>query len=68
MGETFGYELNNSVEVSTTQNMTYIDAIFTPNILNIETLAYVSYFSYHEPLLSITTPHDDTYSLNNDDL
>lgn len=42
--------------------MTYIDGIFTRNILNVEILAYVFYFSHYRPLLSIIPAHDNTHS------
>ena len=57
--ETFGLQLINSVDVSTTRNMTCIDGIFSRNLQNLQTLAYVSYFSHHRPLLAITVSEDN---------
>lgn len=54
MTETFGCTINNSVDVSMIRNMTCNDGVFTRNVSNVQTLAYVSYFSHHRPLLSIT--------------
>lgn len=60
MTETFGCTLNNSPDISTTRNMTCVDGVFTRNLSDVKTLAYVSYFSHHRPLLSITSQDDVT--------
>lgn len=60
MTETFGCTLNNSVDVSTTRNMTCVDGIFTRNIPKAQTIAYDSYFSHHRPMLTFTSGNNST--------
>lgn len=49
-----GLELSNDLATSTSRNSTCIDAVFYRHIEKLETREYVSYFSTHRPLLSIT--------------
>jgi len=49
-----GLELSNDLATSTSHNSTYIDAVFHRHIEQFETSGYVSYFSTHRPLLSIS--------------
>jgi endonuclease/exonuclease/phosphatase (EEP) superfamily protein YafD len=47
-------ELSNGLATSTSRNSTCIDAVFYRHIEQLEMREYVSYFSTHRPLLSIT--------------
>jgi len=60
MRDTFNLELNNDPAVSTTKDMTCIDAVFTRHIDHVQTMNYISYFSYYNPLLSITDGRQST--------
>ena len=51
--EKFNLTMNNSPSQSTTNYGTTIDAVFTRFIDNIESHTYVSYFSYHKPIISV---------------
>ena len=55
MCDNFGLRINNNPDISTTRGNTSIDAVFTRHIEDLETRNYISYFSYHKPLLSITS-------------
>jgi len=54
--------MNNDPAISTTRADTCIDAVFTRHVEYLQTMNFVSYFSYHKPLLSITAqqPHSVT--------
>lgn len=54
MEETFGLQLKINPTLSTTRGGSCIDLIFARHIDKIDTKSYISYFSYHKPLLSIT--------------
>jgi len=41
-------------------NNTCIDAVFTRHVDNVQTMNYISYFSYHNPLLCITDGRQST--------
>lgn len=61
--ETFGLQINNNPKESTTKSGTTLDAIFTRYLENIESRTYISYFSYHKPIISvlpIEPPTDDS--------
>lgn len=63
-----GIDLSNNVGTSTTstsRNLTYIDAIFYRHIKQLETREYISYFSTHRPLLSITR---HSYAVNDENV
>lgn len=59
MRECFGCELSNSIDVSTTRDMTCIDGVLTRNVTDVQTRAYISYFSNHRPLISTTLCNDN---------
>ncbi|KAF0766696.1 Uncharacterized protein FWK35_00005846 [Aphis craccivora] len=48
----FSFQLNNDPTISTTKSGTIIDAIFTRYIDNVQSQMYVSYFSYHIPIIT----------------
>ena len=48
------FSMNNDPAISTTKGDTCIDAVFTRHVEYLQTMNFVSYFSYHKPLLSIT--------------
>ena len=54
LDDTWNLKINNDISLPTTKGSTCIDAVFSRNMNQIKTLNYVSYFSYHNPLLSIT--------------
>lgn len=54
-----GLQLTNDVAISTSRNSTCIDAVFSPrHIEHFKTREYISYFSTHRPLLSVTSRTD----------
>lgn len=55
MHDRLGLVLNSDLAVSTTRSSTCIDAVFSRYIEHFETKAYISYFSTHRPLLSVTS-------------
>ena len=52
LNTTFNLKMCNNRTESTTWSKTTIDAVFQRYVDNIETKAFVSYFSYHKPLVS----------------
>jgi len=54
MQDNWQLELNNDPAISTTRGNIYIDAVFTRHVEHLQTMNFISYFSYHKPLLSIT--------------
>ena len=52
LNTTFNLKMCNNRTESTTRSKTTIDAVFQRYVDNIETKAFVSYFSYHKPLVS----------------
>jgi len=48
------FSMNNDPAISTTRGDTCIDAVFTRHVEYLQTMNFVSYFSWHKPLLSIT--------------
>ena len=54
MKDTFDLQINSDPALSTTRNGTCIDAMFTRHV-GMETQNYISYFSYHRPLISVVS-------------
>jgi endonuclease/exonuclease/phosphatase (EEP) superfamily protein YafD len=54
MKDTFDMELNNDALEATTRNGSCIDGVFSRGFSALQTQNYISYFSHHRPLLSIT--------------
>lgn len=50
--EKFSLQLNNNPNTPTTNSGTTIDAIFTRYLDNVETRTYITYFSYHNTLVT----------------
>ncbi len=48
----FSLQLNNDPTISTTKSGTTIDAIFTRYMDNVQSQMYISYFSYHMPIIT----------------
>jgi len=69
MRECFSCELSNSIDISTTRNMICIDGVFTRNVCEVRTRAYISYYSHHRPLLTTTIRNGNNetavYTVNN---
>lgn len=55
MNTELGLQLSNDSSISTSRHSTCIDAVFSRHIDHLETRHYISYFSTHRPLLSITS-------------
>jgi endonuclease/exonuclease/phosphatase family metal-dependent hydrolase len=53
MEETFGLKLMSNPQCSTTRDKSCIDMVFARNVDNLKCANYVTYFSYHRPILSI---------------
>lgn len=51
----FDLDVNNDPSIGTTRAGTCIDGVFTRYVDNIKTRDYISYFSYHKPLMSAIT-------------
>jgi endonuclease/exonuclease/phosphatase (EEP) superfamily protein YafD len=54
MEETFGLKLMSNPQCSTTRCKSCIDMVFARNVDNLQCANYITYFSYHRPILSIT--------------
>jgi len=54
MRDRWKVELNNDPAISTTRCNTCIDEVFKRHVEHLQTMNFISYFSYHKPLLSIT--------------
>jgi endonuclease/exonuclease/phosphatase (EEP) superfamily protein YafD len=56
MEETFGLKLMSNSQCSTarSKSCTSIDMVFARNLDNLKCANYITYFSYHRPILSIT--------------
>ena len=50
--EDLNLSMNNDPTVSTTRHGTTIDAVFIRYLDNISTIPFISYFSYHKPLVT----------------
>ena len=48
----FNLRINNDPAESTTRYNTTIDAVFSRHLHKIESKTYVSYFSYHKPIIT----------------
>lgn len=51
--EKLNLKINNDPQVSTTKYGTTIDGVFSRYLEDIKSQSYVSYFSYHKPIVSI---------------
>lgn len=49
----FNLTMNNNPTIPTTKSGTTIDAIFTRYLNNVESQNYISYFSYHKPIITV---------------
>jgi len=45
--------MNNNPTIPTTRSGTTIDAIFTRYLNNVQSQNYISYFSYHKPIITV---------------
>jgi hypothetical protein len=54
MEETFGLKLMSNPQCSTTRSKSCIDMVFARNVDKLKCADYITYFSYHRPVLSIT--------------
>ena len=61
----FGLTMSNGRNFSTTKYKTTIDAVFNRHLNRFESKLFVSYFSYHKPIVSVVKICDDD-SDNND--
>jgi hypothetical protein len=59
MRNDFGLHLS-SDKSPTTLGGSCIDMVFTRHVDSLRCYRYISYFSYHKPILAITTDNDDT--------
>jgi endonuclease/exonuclease/phosphatase family metal-dependent hydrolase len=53
MEETFGLKLMSNPQCSTTRSKSCIDMVFARIVDNLKCANYISYYSYHRPILSI---------------
>jgi hypothetical protein len=53
MEETFGLKLMSNPQCSTTISKSCINMVFARNVDNLKCANYITYFSYHRPILSI---------------
>lgn len=53
LDEKFKLKLNTDRTQSTTRSGTTIDAVFSRNLPNLHSKLFVSYFSYHKPIISV---------------
>jgi endonuclease/exonuclease/phosphatase family metal-dependent hydrolase len=54
MEEIFGLKLMSNPQCSTTRSKSCIDMVFAINVDNLKCANYITYFSYHRPILSVT--------------
>jgi endonuclease/exonuclease/phosphatase (EEP) superfamily protein YafD len=54
MEETFSLNLMSNPQCSTTRSKSCIDMVLARNVDNLKHANYITYFSYHRPILSIT--------------
>jgi hypothetical protein len=54
MEETFGLKLMSNPQCSTTRSKSCIDMVFARNVNNLKCANYITYFSNHRPIMSIT--------------
>lgn len=65
--EDLNLSINNDPTVSTTRHGTTIDAVFIRYLDNVSTRPFVSYFSYHKPLvthMSVESQSDQLMDVN----
>jgi endonuclease/exonuclease/phosphatase (EEP) superfamily protein YafD len=53
MEEKFGLKLMSNPQCSTARAKSCIDMVFARNVDNLKCANYITYFSYHRPILSI---------------
>jgi hypothetical protein len=52
---TFGFDLLSDLKEGTTRSNSCTDMVFGRNVDRLACMNYVSYFSYHRPMLSVTS-------------
>jgi endonuclease/exonuclease/phosphatase (EEP) superfamily protein YafD len=57
MKDTFEFDILSDLSQGTTRSNSRIDMVFGRNVDNLSCMNYVSYFSYHRPILSRTNHH-----------
>jgi hypothetical protein len=55
MQDTFGLDLLSDLKECSTRSNSCIDMVFGRNVDRLTCMNYVSYFSYHRPILSVTS-------------
>jgi hypothetical protein len=55
MQDTFGLDLLSDLKEDTSRSNSYIDMVFGRNVDRLTCIKYVSYFSYHRPILCVTS-------------
>jgi hypothetical protein len=55
MQDTFGLYLLSDLKEDTTRSNSCIDMVFGRNVDCVTCMNYVSYFSYHRPIISVTS-------------
>jgi hypothetical protein len=58
MRDAFEPEVLSDLSQGTTRSNSCIDVVFGRNVGNLSCMNYVSYFSYHRPILSTTNQQD----------
>jgi len=53
--EHLNLSMNNNPKTPTTRSGTTIDTIFTRYLHNVQSKTYITYFSYHNPIVSLIT-------------
>jgi hypothetical protein len=56
----FGLHLSSDKSPTTTLGGSCIYKVFTRHVDNLRCYRYMSYFSYHKPILAVTTDNNDT--------
>ena len=64
MKDKLNLSMKNSPQTSTTRSGTTIDGVFTRSLNFVECKPYISYFSYHKPLITKIYNDDDNDSNN----
>lgn len=65
--EKLDLEMSNNKNVSTTRYGTTIDAVFTRRLERFRSEVYVCYFSYHKPIISVSSFHDHANPMISDE-
>ena len=58
LSDTFDLSINNNPAQFTTKYCTTVDAVFSRYLDKIESQTYVSYYSYHKPIITVITKND----------